>query len=1185
MMKKICGWLAVAVVLAMAVPSWATHYILCTGLNQYNTSYVGSSSWLNGCVPDAKNVYTNAILRGEWADGGHTNLFLNSQGTFNAVSNKLMSFASSATSGDVVLYFHSSHGYNANYNPPYSKNTGICMYDKDMSDSNFAKILSNFRAGVKVVIMLDTCHSGGMFKSLRRDGTEQTLGLNGMDFAARVNEELAAIRADEVARGIRSAKLAIAECGWVTAADYDQYSWDGNEGGAFTECYIGSCKSGNCDRSPYGNGDGYATMYEMFSYAVVQNATHGQGDPGTEDYTMPQCTNTTVLSAVTYGWVGRTEPAPSTAPVFTSATTASVAVRGTLNHTVTASGGAVTIALKSASAPSSSYHFTTPTLTYTPAGNSEAGTQTFVFTASNSVGVATQTVTVTVSGAAPAVPANVRASATSSTGFTAAWDAAADATSYRLDVMTTSSGGGTPTEVIDESFQDWTSKGSYGSYTQAGDGGTWSMTQAIVAPTAAASGDGSTGRVQLKSAAGYLTFPAVDAPSSVTVIVGASSSDGELVLQKSLDGGSTWEDVTSWTNMGSAVEAYTANVGESANGVVLRLYASYRAMYIYDISVMSGGGMSFTGFVPGYSNKTVSGTSQAVTGLTPGTTYGFRVRSVNSYGTSADSSVATVTTVQADTAPVWTTLPAQAVDAGDFLEFVPASYVGGSPAPVVTLASSTAAAADYAFSNGELMFQPTTGGTFTFTFLASNSMGTASATLTVTVTATAPTFTSGTSVAGTAGAMIEFTATATGIPEPTVALTSSTASASEYAADGGYVVFQPTAAGTYTFTFSATSTAGSASQTVTVTVGAAPVTVPTLTLSGATTSGFTASWTACDGVANYLLQVATDDQFTQGGSGESSVVFSNAAANTTAPDGWTYDINSVSSSYLVLGTGTEYVQAPAFDASGYVSLTLTLLLRKYGGPTGDATNVTVSASTDGGSTWTVVGVDGANSITMTTKTFDLTSLCGRSSVIIKFTDPSAASTKGVGIKNIVLEGVEPAGTGSLVFNEFVSATTYTVSGLDADTLYYARVRGASDWSGVQSIRTAASGPTPPTPQTPYEEWLAEQGLDIEDYPSSGTAADGEMSNWESYIADLDPSDATQVFEVVPVMATSTADPSKVELSFPASPDRFYEVVEYTDLTAAPTTNYIGRGAVGMTITNTTSETRFYQIRVRLTAPE
>ena len=99
-------WLGMAVAglvaLACVATAQAKNYALCTGLNQYNTSYVPKSNWLNGCVPDAKNVYTNITLRGEW-DKANATQFLNSQGTFAAVSNKLMEFASAAVGAGVAL--------------------------------------------------------------------------------------------------------------------------------------------------------------------------------------------------------------------------------------------------------------------------------------------------------------------------------------------------------------------------------------------------------------------------------------------------------------------------------------------------------------------------------------------------------------------------------------------------------------------------------------------------------------------------------------------------------------------------------------------------------------------------------------------------------------------------------------------------------------------------------------------------------------------------------------------------------------------------------------------------------------------------------------------------------------------------------------------------------------------------
>ena len=84
-------WLAVAFILfGLVALAWtgtarATNYALCTGLNKYSSSYMSGND-LTGCVPDAKNVYTNITLRGEWTSS-NAKLFTNSQGTFAAVSN------------------------------------------------------------------------------------------------------------------------------------------------------------------------------------------------------------------------------------------------------------------------------------------------------------------------------------------------------------------------------------------------------------------------------------------------------------------------------------------------------------------------------------------------------------------------------------------------------------------------------------------------------------------------------------------------------------------------------------------------------------------------------------------------------------------------------------------------------------------------------------------------------------------------------------------------------------------------------------------------------------------------------------------------------------------------------------------------------------------------------------------
>ena len=220
-------------------------------------------------------------------------------------------------------------------------------------------------------------------------------------------------------------------------------------------------------------------------------------------------------------------------------------------------------------------------------------------------------------------------------------------------------------------------------------------------------------------------------------------------------------------------------------------------------------------------------------------------------------------------------------------------------------------------SGSTLSYTPASTGTTTITVTATDPSG-ASANTTVTITAVAGNVAPVISVPQNSyttpvgGSDITFTVTATGSPAPTV--TASCTEGAYFLFEGGVFLFEPDTAGTYHFVFTATNSEGSDSATVTVTV---KVVVPALTISNVADTTASASWTACDDVSTYTLQLASDDQFSEASpGGENVTLFSNPATSVTAPDGWTYDLSNSSGSYLQLLATDKSVVSPAVSTKG-----------------------------------------------------------------------------------------------------------------------------------------------------------------------------------------------------------------------------------------------------------------------------
>ena len=259
------------------------------------------------------------------------------------------------------------------------------------------------------------------------------------------------------------------------------------------------------------------------------------------------------------------------------------------------------------------------------------------------------------------------ASAIGATGFTANWESVAGASSYRLDVSTnaTFSGGGGGGLLISQYIE--TDSGTTPKGIEI-----WNATGADI------TFDGSNNQLDIKVGVngalptiGYgVTVNSGTLAAGAVWVIGTADMSPDVTKPFTFNGddsivlelGGVVQDVfgnpgsrpsTSWD--GNGVSTADQNIqlksGITTGDTVGWTDPSERFEYVANGSTLTGfgtapsGGAGGSSYVTGYEDLTVSGTSQAVTGLTVGKEYFYRVRAVNTYCTSDDSETTNVTTV------------------------------------------------------------------------------------------------------------------------------------------------------------------------------------------------------------------------------------------------------------------------------------------------------------------------------------------------------------------------------------------------------------------------------------------------------------------------------------------------------------------------------------------------------------
>jgi hypothetical protein len=138
------------------------------GLNSVNPAhYAGWSGILKGCENDARDMEALAKTQ-----GFVSKILLSQQATANAIIQGIEAAAGSLSVGDIFFLTYSGHGgqvpnVGASIDDPEEDNLDEtwCLYDRQLLDDELGALWLRFKAGVRIVVLDDSCHSGTILRA------------------------------------------------------------------------------------------------------------------------------------------------------------------------------------------------------------------------------------------------------------------------------------------------------------------------------------------------------------------------------------------------------------------------------------------------------------------------------------------------------------------------------------------------------------------------------------------------------------------------------------------------------------------------------------------------------------------------------------------------------------------------------------------------------------------------------------------------------------------------------------------------------------------------------------------------------------------------------------------------------------------------------------------------------------
>ncbi len=244
------------------IPVSAVRDAIVVGIDNYSPAYPGGQPGaLEACTNDAFGIKEQMLLgdpSNHWA-ASDIQMFADRQATKSTLRNALQSLAAGAAAGDLILYTHSSHG------GVDGEVTFICAYDDSYYDYEMAADLARFRADTRVVLIIDTCHSAGMFK----DGRPVY-----WPFVERVMTHYRRIKTAEYrARGLPLPRDFGANIAFMTACDAHELSAEIGDHGLYTGYLLEACGKTTPDHDLNGN----YSFKELHDYAATNTTLRNPG--------------------------------------------------------------------------------------------------------------------------------------------------------------------------------------------------------------------------------------------------------------------------------------------------------------------------------------------------------------------------------------------------------------------------------------------------------------------------------------------------------------------------------------------------------------------------------------------------------------------------------------------------------------------------------------------------------------------------------------------------------------------------------------------------------------------------------------------------------------------------------------------------------------------------------------------